>query len=463
MHPSIAQDSLGSCEYIVQRSDHWKISVLFLLNDDIPPQHKALVVKFEEVFCDILEIRNGLCNLFHEENQCCVRTRRVAISVRTFLLLMGQPPASFPRTDGVPDMSDYHELRFLFQEVMRRCWASYMSDGLERMPRPILDLLTANNMYVLDEHVDEFHFDHWPRHIIHHIPSDATEMRWWLLEAKSISDVGIPEVGTPRPIQRNPLHQYATSNFLIQPQRQMIYIPTFERISGVQIFTLGISKQILRWGLPHPQYMTMRESRFVGDVIEFSLPSSMTVNSGSRWAAGALYSMGDHVPRQMSVLILTIRRNLECLVRMGHRLRMGVFAHMPEPKQRELQLCFEYCLHGCQMIIAGYSVLPSSVQSSPKLQMLISVIRSEVCSVYIRNSELLSERVPSTLMKLVREVIDHGRTSTFDVSQVLVNGEWIDNLDSSQTNLFLEICGYTHPSLPNLYPDSCWELCFFDD
>ena len=52
----------------MQRSDHWNISVSFLLNDDVPPQHKALVVKFEGVFCDTLEIKNGLYNLFHEGN-----------------------------------------------------------------------------------------------------------------------------------------------------------------------------------------------------------------------------------------------------------------------------------------------------------------------------------------------------------------------------------------------------------
>ena len=46
-------------------------------------------------------------------------------------------------------------------------------------------------------------------------PSVAADLQWCLFEIKGISDVGIPEVGFPHPIQRISLHRFATSNVLI--------------------------------------------------------------------------------------------------------------------------------------------------------------------------------------------------------------------------------------------------------
>ena len=153
--------------------------------------------------------------------------------------------------------------------------------------------------------------------------------------------------------------------------------------------------------------------------------------------------MGEDTARRKSLLQMTIRRNLECLIRLGPNIRAFDTNKIPQEHTTNLLQSLEYALLGCRMILANFTPKPLGLRITPETIHINEKVRLETIGMLQANEDLVHKRLPSKLVRIIKQAAKHKYSHHNSSAPLLdLEKEWIETIVEGKRDSFLAACGY---------------------
>ena len=269
------------------------------------------------------------------------------------------------------------------------------------MPDIIDTILTNNVTDRLDETTDSLNLtDQASAFFQNRSPESLNELRCWLLVVRCIGDNDILEVAKATKARKANHLNYLTAHTRIKVSRPNYLHSHHEKIQGMNCYTEDRMSDLIKWTTPTIDYNPAKRE---ADRITLYPKTATPHDFNERWDKASNYLMGEDTARQKSLFQMTIRQNLDSLIRLGPNIRAFDINNIPRNKTTDLQQSLEFALLGCRMILANFTPKPLGLYTTPKTTYINEKVRLETTSLLQANEDLVHKRLPTKLVEIVEQ------------------------------------------------------------
>ena len=161
---------------------------------------------------------------------------------------------------------------------------------------------------------------------------------------------------------------------------------------------------LIKWTTPTIDYITAKREE---DGITL-YPSNTTPHDfNQRWDKASKYLMGEDTARRKSLFQMNIRRNLDCLIRLGPNIRAFDINNIPLEQTTDLLQSLEYAILGCRMILANFTPKPMGLRITPKTTCINEEVCLETITLLQANEDLVHQRLQLKIVEIIEHAAKH--------------------------------------------------------
>ena len=210
----------------------------------------------------------------------------------------------------------------------------------------------------------------------------------------------------------------------------------FEPINNMERYTSSGMSGLISWA-SEPGVQPSSQGHFSRDIVIVSNPSE-------KWDEACSFVMGERCSPSPKYFQLTLRRNIDEIVRMGPFMTNLDSCNLSSSKKALLQLSIQYVLYGCHMFLSAFCRDHWGIISTPQISYARGAVQEEFLSFYYLNKDLFYERFPSSLVRILYRYRRDSQLVEFDWSVCCGHGVRLDYsaISTVERRQYLALCGF---------------------